>query len=301
MFSLYKDVSSITITQFLVCLSASVLVAANDYHGNQVHIDDLLAPAMLLEDITSNSPDGVSFQYVNDGAYSLVGSMPEKRCSVVLKPESGSWDISGYSYLRVDLVNNGPGLVWVQGRLDNPDARDWVNSTPTMAFIMPGESATIGFAYPRAKGADDAPKIFDQLYSKPNWYRKHWKEFNPANVVSCRLLIQSTSDKLSLGSIKVSAAQPYGAQANRELLQLPYLDEYGQFRQLDWPGKLTSADELKTRHLQSIKELAKDSGPHTFNKYGGWQSGPQLNATGFFHTKKYEGKWWLVDPAGRLF
>ena len=26
-----------------------------------------------------------------------------------------------------------------------------------------------------------------------------------------------------------------------------------------------------------------------------------LGATGFFRVQKYKGKWWLVDPTGRLF
>ncbi|MHC4717323.1 MAG: hypothetical protein ACYS5V_10155, partial [Planctomycetota bacterium] len=31
------------------------------------------------------------------------------------------------------------------------------------------------------------------------------------------------------------------------------------------------------------------------------KNGPQLEATGHFRVAKYRGKWWLVDPAGRLF
>ncbi len=42
-------------------------------------------------------------------------------------------------------------------------------------------------------------------------------------------------------------------------------------------------------------------GPKDWNQYGGWTSGPQLEATGHFRTQKVDGKWWLVDPAGRLF
>ena len=38
-----------------------------------------------------------------------------------------------------------------------------------------------------------------------------------------------------------------------------------------------------------------------WNKYGGWENGPQLNATGRFRIEKYEGKWWFVDPEGKLF
>ena len=42
-------------------------------------------------------------------------------------------------------------------------------------------------------------------------------------------------------------------------------------------------------------------GPADWDRYGGWAKGPQLKATGHFRTEKYQGKWWLVDPEGRLF
>lgn len=38
-----------------------------------------------------------------------------------------------------------------------------------------------------------------------------------------------------------------------------------------------------------------------FSSFGGWADGPQLEATGSFRAAKHEGKWWLVDPEGRLF
>lgn len=36
------------------------------------------------------------------------------------------------------------------------------------------------------------------------------------------------------------------------------------------------------------------------NKYGSWESGPTLAATGFFRTDKYRGRWVLVDPVGKI-
>jgi len=36
------------------------------------------------------------------------------------------------------------------------------------------------------------------------------------------------------------------------------------------------------------------------SRYGGWKA-RQVEATGFFHTRKIGGRWWLVDPEGYLF
>lgn len=249
----------------------------------------------------SKTPAGVSFEPAGEDAFRLSGEMPDKQATVILTPASGSWDISAYSFVRVDFVNNGPGLVWIRGRLDNKGALDWANSTPSQAFVMPGERATLGFAFPRAKALNDAPSIFDPQGAKPNGHREHWKAFDPSKVIACRLVIQSTSSTLSLNDLVLSLAFPYGAEANADRLELPYLDKFGQIRNLEWPGKLHNEVELKQRNEAELAASASDKGPSSFSQYGGWADGPQLKATGFFRVEKVDGKWWLIDPEGRLF
>ena len=82
---------------------------------------------------------------------------------------------------------------------------------------------------------------------------------------------------------------------------LPFADEFGQFKHGDWPGKLHSAREFAQRIQQEDADLAAHPAPADHDKYGGWATGPKLEATGFFHTAKHEGRWWLVDPDGHLF
>jgi len=41
-------------------------------------------------------------------------------------------------------------------------------------------------------------------------------------------------------------------------------------------------------------------GPVRLSQYGGWAE-RKVKATGFFHTRKIDGRWWLVDPEGCLF
>jgi hypothetical protein len=81
----------------------------------------------------------------------------------------------------------------------------------------------------------------------------------------------------------------------------PMIDQFGQYRHKDWPGKTRQAADLTRRRDEEAAALAKDSGPADWDPYGGWQAGPQLPATGRFRAEKYEGRWWLVDPEGRLF
>ena len=49
------------------------------------------------------------------------------------------------------------------------------------------------------------------------------------------------------------------------------------------------------------RDLARWTGPADWDEYGGWAAGPTLDATGYFRTAKHNGKWWLVDPKGKLF
>jgi hypothetical protein len=69
----------------------------------------------------------------------------------------------------------------------------------------------------------------------------------------------------------------------------------------DWAGKLKSAEEFAERRKAEAADLAAHSGPADWDRFGGWEKGPTLKATGFFRAEKLKGKWWLVDPDGKLF
>ena len=84
---------------------------------------------------------------------------------------------------------------------------------------------------------------------------------------------------------------------------LPFVDRYGQFAQGDWPGKVhDDADLAAARASEAAWLDAHAAGPSPdIDRWGGWTKGPRLKATGFFRTEKVNGRWWLVDPDGRLF
>jgi hypothetical protein len=296
---MFMNTRVLVVLSFVTCFGLCAESQADA--SSPVHIDDLLKPIKVLHDIECVAPKAIQFLKKDEATFSLSGTLSGKRATIVLRPEAGSWDISAYSYVRVDLMNTGTGLVWIQGRLDNKGAENWHNSTPSMAYVMPGERVVLGFAYPRAADLNDADAIFDSQSGKPNGHRMHWKPFDPEAVIACRLLIQSSADEISLQQMQVSLAQPYGVEANASLMELPYLDAYGQVRQLDWQRKLQDESELSRRHADEAHQLAMNPGPDAFNEYGGWASGPQLAATGFFRTEQYKGRWWLVDPSGQLF
>ena len=85
------------------------------------------------------------------------------------------------------------------------------------------------------------------------------------------------------------------------LVELPYLDELGQVRAVDWPGKTTNLHAGRTALTQEFDQASKQAKQKRLGKYGGWIDGPKLDPTGRFRTEKLDGKWWLIDPEGYLF
>ena len=268
-------------------------VAQDNYVTTATRSKIELAPVKL--------PSGLEVTTSENGQFSIRGTLESKSGVIVLEPRQDFWDISSHSFFRISLKNSGESLVWIRGRLDNHGAKDWANSTASSVFILPGETAMLGFPFPRPWEQNDAPEIFNLMSSKPNGHRTHWKRFDPKKVTACRLNLQSSSKDIQLDDLEIDLDVPYGMDANVKLAQMPFLDRFGQANNLDWEGKVLDVRELKARAADEAKRLSTDSGPNSFDRFGGWSNGPELEATGFFRLAKHNGKWWFVDPDGRLF
>jgi hypothetical protein len=264
-------------------------------------IDRLTEPIESVPVKVANVSGGVEAARASNGLR-ISGAGDGGRASIALVPAEGeAWDFSVYSYLRVRLTNAAKHLVWVQGRLDNRGAEDWANSTASQVFIQPGETVTLGFAYPRRWELDDGPAIFSEMSARPNGFRAHWKSFDPSRVTRLMLRVQSAAGPIDLRGVELSLGYRFGKEANADDIVLPYLDRFGQPIPFDWLGKAASLADLE--RAWSADEAALEAMPAIADRtaFGGWATGPELEATGFFRVQKHAGKWWLVDPTGRLF
>jgi len=92
----------------------------------------------------------------------------------------------------------------------------------------------------------------------------------------------------------------------------PLVDEMGQRKGYEWPGKMHSVDEM-TAYLRSELAAARAEAevaagapvatggyPADWSRYGGWKK-LRFDATGFFRTHHDGARWWLVDPEGYAF
>ena len=126
--------------------------------------------------------------------------------------------------------------------------------------------------------------------------RTVWQEMAPAEIVDA---IYRPNQGL-VGNRKMDvSSEPWTKMATKDFL--PCFDRYGQFKYREWPGKTHSDEELRAVAAEEERDLAAHPGPEGRDAFGGWAAGPQLKATGRFRTEKVGGKWWLVDPDGRLF
>ncbi len=75
------------------------------------------------------------------------------------------------------------------------------------------------------------------------------------------------------------------------------VDEFGQWKNKEWPGKIHSLEELKEQYAKLEGEAVY---PYPeWNIYGGDSTRKLKEGTGFFSTCKTEdGRWHLVDPEG---
>lgn len=214
---------------------------------------------------------------------------------ITLKAPKGKWDLSKYEYVSLQVTNISDEAVTVHCRVDNPGAdgnKNCVTDNVTLSGRHKGALAVRLLPTPwrlseplELIGMRGYPTYSDRL--------------DPSNVTQLLVFVSSPrtdhvfeiDDVCAGGSVEVLDATNF----------LPFIDEFGQYIHRDWPGKTHSLEELIAHRQTEEKELAAHAGPADRNKYGGWTAGPQLEATGFFRVEKYRGKWWLVDPEGRLF
>ena len=214
---------------------------------------------------------------------------------ITLKAPAGKWDLSKYEYVCVDVKNVGDTPVTVNCRVDNPGADGNKNCVTDNMTLNAAKAGTLTV----------------RIFPTP------WKLSGSLELIGMRgaPVYSGKIDTSNVSQILVFVNAPRqdhvfeisNIRAGGRVMVLdaktfcPFIDEFGQFIHADWPGKTHSLDELVAHGRAEEQDLVAHPGPPDRDEYGGWTAGPKLKATGFFRAEKYQGKWWLVDPAGRLF
>ncbi len=125
-------------------------------------------------------------------------------------------------------------------------------------------------------------------------------------VVHGQRIKREEVDRFELGTdevfhdVKVRLEDFYLSDAMPEEFPIPYqklVDELGQWKEAEWPGKTHSLEELKEKY-QALEGEAEYPFPE-WNRWGGDKNRKLKEGTGFFSTyKSADGRWHLTDPDG---
>ena len=250
---------------------------------------DAVKPHLWKMEVESVERDGVNVWAVKSGVTDYPG------ISFKLDPPQ---DWSGHGGLAIDIRNTGLETLRIAYRVDdNPAADGHRHCRGGDVTILPGEGGTYVMPFgpaPQSLGMKVLPG--PQLLPGANVMASGgWADFSYAHIVNyCVYLVRPSQEHtFTLSNIRLVPGQ----EVNYENL----LDAFGQYTRQEWPGKMKSADDLVAQRDAEAAQLAANPALPGRDKFGGWADGPQLEATGFFRTAKFNGKWSLVDPEGRLF
>jgi len=250
-------------------------------------------------------PEGPVLEVVKiSGSGATVTPIEEKNSYSVIfpagsgKPEAifslKETDINDRLGLALDIENIGPETARVYADLNGDN---WVRGYVT---VPPGKTGTLFVFQRRKKLADSDAELFPGMHGIPGGKMSLWAgivEPVVAKELKVFVVMPEQETRLRVGKIR-----PFGSSKLPDMANFfPFIDKYGQYKHKDWPGKMHADSDLKAALQQEDADLAAHPGPDDFNQYGGWATGPQLKATGHFRVEKYQGKWWFVDPEGRLF
>jgi hypothetical protein len=221
-----------------------------------------------------------------------------------LSAPEGTWDLSPFAQLIVDVRNAGAHQVRVYCRAESPGAAGALTSN---LLLGPGQSGCITMEV-RHRKPDWAKVDLFGLVCYP-WGKAESAD-PTANLIDAAHISKITvltRQQFQENAIEISGLRAVGTRppvtelASDPAKFLPFIDEYGQYLHADWPGKIHGPEDFAKSREAEAQDLAAQPGPAGWDQYGGWKDGPQLKATGWFYVTKYNGKWWLVDPEGKLF
>ncbi len=258
----------------------------------------------------------------------------QQDCKLVV---TGSWDVSECGVVELRFAGPVPERVAFTltfenevGELPASRPRDSVGTFSAKIGVQAGSNKTatvIPPAMPELQAAVSrlqaasrmhtmpASGIFWHVWPHPYWtfeayrygqshYLWRWSLDPKKPVVRVKLSWRGREDAAPVCIVargpknEVKEWPPYAKLGEDKFF--PCIDRYGQFRWLDWPGKVHCDEDFARRMADEDADLAVHPGPAAFDKWGGWKDGPKLEATGAFYVKKINGFWWFVDPDGNL-
>jgi hypothetical protein len=280
---------------FLFLVSQSIQLAA---------ADQTLVDVNASLDVAGLESRDVEMRLLNDADDPVVQMTAGDQTNwpgVTFRPPTETWNLSSYDFIAVDVRNAGQHPVNVSLRVDSPAQDGKESRISARVELAPDERRAIRIGLRR--------KVPDHLQGKLFGMRGYPAQLDPgkgidaSKVVQILLFVtkQSHPQVIEFGNISAEGSYDGGVWFTADADPFPMINRFGQYMHTAWPGKTQSEQSLDEAAQREDEDLKANPGPQDWDRYGGWQGGPKLEATGHFRVQKYQDKWWLVDPDGRLF
>lgn len=218
-------------------------------------------------------------------------------------------DLSPYLGIAMNIKNLSPYGIAVESQCNSQSNDQAKGNTrafnKSLIWLEPGKTDTLFILFYRS--TNDLPAYISSalkgMNGIPGGFVKHWELIDLKNIDNIDIFIPKPSKDCTFSVDDIRAVGKYDLPDETEIKTsfFPFVDKFGQYMYGSWPGKTGSVEDIINQKNTEVQDLKNNPGPDDWDKYGGWENGPRLQATGHFRVEKYQGKWWLVDPDGRLF
>jgi hypothetical protein len=214
--------------------------------------------------------------------------------------KSTGWDLSGFVHVAMDVTNLGTDAIGVHADVSVQGRYPYNES---VAWVEPGETETLSIVLYRSTLPSYVGNYLKGMNGLPGGYVWHWEILDLARVDTLRIWQLAAVLPHSVRISNVRATGAYALPTEQQLTSgfFPLVDEFGQYAKASWPGKATSQSAIDAQRDAEKADLRDHAGPNGWDTYGGYLTGPVLQATGHFRVEKAQDKWWLVDPDGHVF
>ena len=228
---------------------------------------------------------------------------PAAQPQLIVTPAQGTWDWSTRGELRLQVQN---AMAWaVTLSIDLEDARGGhlratvgLPAGPPQTLVIPLHAES-----PRSEGMQAGPPMpFDDRVE------------DKSHLTLLATTVQGALDLHKVSALRLGMPAPNAAQTllfgridaavGDAILHDAYagiVDRYGQFTRGHWPEQIDSDAALRAAHAQEDVALAAHAAQRQETDTYGGRLDVSLQKTGWFHTQKSSGRWWLVTPDGHAF
>lgn len=219
--------------------------------------------------------------------------------------------LSEFIAIAMDITNEGPRSIAIEAQCyDEKNTLFTIKDGVafyyrSMLVLDSGETDTMLILLSRSMDSlpDHIRKHFTGMFGLPGGFIRRKVNLNLDKINHISIFKQSTGDDCTVTIDNIRAVGKYSLPDEEMLLNhfYPFIDNFGQYKHSNWPHKVNKADDIRKQRIEEEKDIAAKPQPKEWNQYGGWNNGPTLRGTGHFRVEKHNGKWWMVDPEGKLF